>query len=60
LACFEAQDTLGVVLVLQVKALLAKLKITNKIIACVKDERGHLTTLVIAITFVVSLCSIAN
>jgi hypothetical protein len=60
LAYFEAQDTLGVVLASQVKALLAKLNFTNKIIAYVKDGKGHLTTLAIAITFLVNLCSVAN
>jgi hypothetical protein len=51
---FGAQNTLGVTLTLQVKALLMKLNLTNKIITYVKDERRNLSTLVATLTFVVN------
>jgi hypothetical protein len=53
-ALFGVRNTLGVTLTLQVKALLMKLSLTNKIITYVKDERGNLNTLVATLTFVVN------
>jgi hypothetical protein len=53
-AFFGARNTLGVTLTLQVKALLTKLNLTNKIITYVKDERGNLSTLVVTLIFVVN------
>lgn len=51
---FEAQETLDVVLTLLMKALLAKFKFTNKIIAYVKNEQRNLNTLVVTLTLVVN------
>jgi hypothetical protein len=51
---FEAQETLDVVLTLLMKALLAKFKFTNKIIAYVKNEGRNLNTLVVTLTLVVN------
>lgn len=53
MALFGAQNRLGVTLTLQVKALLMKFNLTNKIITYVKDERGNLSTLVATLTIVV-------
>ncbi len=42
---FEAPDTSGAVLANIVKPLLAKFELTNKVIACVKNEGKNLATL---------------
>ncbi len=54
MALFGARNILGVTFTLQMKALLMKLNLTNKIITYVKDERGNLSTLVATLTFVVN------
>jgi hypothetical protein len=53
-ALFGARNTLVVILTLQVKSLLMKLNLTNKIITYVKDERRNLSILVVTLTFVVN------
>ena len=51
---FEAQDTSGSALAEIVKPLLDEFKLTDKIVACVKDEGANLATLERALQLTVS------
>ena len=51
---FEAQDTSGAALAEIVKPLLEQFKLTDKIVACVKDEGANLATLERALQLIVS------
>ena len=51
---FEAQDTSGAALAKIVKPLLEQFKLTDKIVACVKDEGANLATLERALQLTVS------
>jgi hypothetical protein len=51
---FEALDIFGATLTKQVKFLLTKFNLINKVIAYVKDEGANLSSLIISFTFVVS------
>jgi len=51
---FEAFDIFGATFTKQVKILLVKFNLTNKVIAYVKNEGANLSSLIIAFTFVVS------
>ncbi len=51
---FEAPDIFSVVLVEQVKVLLAEFNLTNKVIMYVKDERTNLNSVTITFIYVIS------
>jgi hypothetical protein len=50
---FKTLDTFGATLIEQVKVLLAKFNLTNKIIVYIKDEGANLNSLTTTLTFVV-------
>jgi hypothetical protein len=51
---FEAIDTIGVVMVMQVRDLLASYNLLKKLVVYVKDEGGNMSTLARALILVVS------
>jgi hypothetical protein len=56
---FEAINMIGIAMTMQVKDLLSSYNLLDKIIACVKDEGGNLSTLAQALSFVVSCVHVA-
>ncbi len=56
---FEAVDTIGIAMTMQVKDQLSFYNLLDKIIVYVKDEGGNLSTLAQALSFVVSCVHVA-
>jgi hypothetical protein len=57
-AFFQARDTSCATLTIHVKSLVVEFNLTNKIITYVKDERGSLNTLIVALTLIMSCDSL--
>ncbi len=54
MALFETTNTIGVAMVVQVRDFLTSYNFLEKLVACLKDEGGNLSTLAWALTSIIS------
>ncbi len=58
-ALFEATNTIGVAMAMQIRDLLASYNLLEKLIACVKDEGGNMSTLTRTLPSIISCIPLA-